>query len=178
MLKLLLILVIIAVVVFAVIVSQQPDDFRIERSMTIAASPADIHAQINDLHKWNAWSPWAKMDPNSKVTFTGPNEGTNSAMRWESDNNNVGVGTMTITESKPGELVRMRLDFEKPMTASNIADFTMTPEGDKTKVTWSMLGKNNFIAKAFSLVMNCDKMVGGMFEQGLASIKSIVETKN
>ena len=44
-------------------------------------------------------------------------------------------------------------------------------------VTWSMLGKNNFMSKAFHLVMNMDKMVGGDFEKGLASLKGVVEAK-
>ena len=40
-----------------------------------------------------------------------------------------------------------------------------------------MAGQNTFITKAVGLLMNCDKMVGGQFEQGLGSIKSIVEAE-
>ena len=83
---------------------------------------------------------------------------------------------MTITESRPNSLVQLRLDFQKPMKATNIAEFTFKPQGKQTLVTWSMSGHNNFIGKAMGLIINCDKMIGGQFEKGLASMKSIVET--
>ena len=68
-----------------------------------------------------------------------------------------------ITESRPSDLVRIKLEFLKPFAAINTAEFTFKPEGNRTAVTWSMFGKNNFIAKAFCLFMNMDKMVGGQF---------------
>jgi hypothetical protein len=36
-------------------------------------------------------------------------------------------------------------------------------------------GKKNFLFKAFGLVMNPDKMVGGEFEKGLADLKLLSE---
>jgi hypothetical protein len=83
---------------------------------------------------------------------------------------------MTITESQPAAIVRFRLDFEKPMQATNTAEFTFLPDGGGTMVTWSMAGKNSFGGKVFGLFMNCDKMVGGQFEKGLATLKSLAET--
>jgi hypothetical protein len=82
---------------------------------------------------------------------------------------------MTITESRPNELVQFKLDFLKPFKATNTAEFTFKPEGNQTTVTWSMYGKNSFIGKAVGLFINCDKMVGGQFEQGLAQMKSVAE---
>jgi hypothetical protein len=82
---------------------------------------------------------------------------------------------MTITESRPSDLIQIKLKFFKPFKATNTAEFTFKTEGNQTVVTWSMFGKNNFMGKAFGLIMNCDKMVGGDFEKGLASLKSIAE---
>jgi hypothetical protein len=87
----------------------------------------------------------------------------------------VGEGRLTITESRPSDLVRIKLEFMKPFAATNTAQFTFKPEGDRTAVTWSMEGKNNFMAKAINLCMNMDKMVGGQFEKGLADMKKVVE---
>jgi hypothetical protein len=56
-------------------------------------------------------------------------------------------------------------------------EFTFKPEGDQTKVTWTMSGKNDFMGKAFGLFMDCDAMVGGDFEKGLANMKAIVEAE-
>jgi hypothetical protein len=114
------------------------------------------------------------MDPNAKNSFEGPPDGVGTSMKWEG-NCKVGVGRMTITESRPGELIRFRLDFEKPMAATNTAEFAFQPKDGATIVTWSMAGKNNFKGKVFGLFMNCEQMVGGHFEKGLAQMKSIVE---
>jgi uncharacterized protein YndB with AHSA1/START domain len=174
MLKLILIGLAVVVVVFLVVVALQPADFRITRSATIAAPPAVVFEQFNDFHNWNAWSPWAKMDPNAKNTFEGSPAGIGSSFAW-AGNNEVGEGRMTITESRPNELVRMKLEFLKPFAATNTAEFTLKGEGNQTSVTWSMSGKNGFMGKAFGLIMNCDKMVGGQFEQGFANLKALVE---
>jgi uncharacterized protein YndB with AHSA1/START domain len=161
-------------VVFVIIVAARPSDFRVTRSATLPASPEAVFAQVNDLHAWEAWSPWAKMDPTAKSTYEGPATGVGAAMSW-AGNNKVGEGKMTITESKPNELIRFRLEFLRPFKATNIAEFTFKPEGNQTVVTWSMSGKNNFMFKAVGLFMNCDKMVGSEFEKGLANLKSVIE---
>jgi hypothetical protein len=164
----------VIVVILVVIVALQPSEFRIVRSAAMSAPAPVVFAEVNDFHKWEAWSPWAKLDPAAKATFEGPPAGTGAVFRW-AGNKEVGEGSMTITESRPSELIRIRLEFLKPFAANNTAEFTFKPEGDQTLVTWSMEGKNNFIAKAFCLFMNMDKMAGGQFEKGLASMKSVAE---
>lgn len=82
---------------------------------------------------------------------------------------------MTITGSRANELVQFKLEFFKPMAGVSDAEFTFKPQGNQTEVTWAMTGKNNFIAKAFCLFMNRDKMIGGQFENGLADLKAIAE---
>ena len=175
--KLLIVLAVLAaiVLVFLIVVAMQPSDFRVSRSATMSAPPATVFVHVNDLQKWQAWSPWMKLDPNAKNSFAGPPAGQGAAMSW-AGNNEVGEGRMTITESRPHELVRFHLEFYKPMAGVSDAEFTFKGEGNQTTVTWTMTGKNNFISRAICMFMNMDKMVGGSFEQGLASIKSIVET--
>ena len=163
------------VVLFIVIVALQPNKFRITRSAGVAAPPEMIFTHVNDLHKWEAWSPWAKMDPACKNSYEGSPAGTGAILAW-AGNKKVGEGRMTITESRPNELIRIRLEFFKPFKATNAAEFTFKPEGNQTLVTWSMSGNNNFMGKAFGLFMNCDKMVGGDFEKGLAAMKSVAES--
>ncbi|HEV3009571.1 MAG TPA: SRPBCC family protein [Burkholderiales bacterium] len=164
------------VVIFLVVVALQPSDFRVERSATMRAPAPAAFAQVNDLHNWRAWSPWEKIDPALKRSYEGPQAGTGATYAWQG-NNDVGEGRMTITESRPGELVRMRLEFFKPFAATNTTEFTFKPSGDTTAVTWTMTGQNNFLSKAICLFVNMDSMVGGMFEQGLAQMKTVVETK-
>ncbi len=169
--------VVVVIGVFAVIVAMRPSDFRVERSAVVSAPAPVVFAQVNDLHNWDAWSPFAKLDPAAKQTFEGPRAGTGAAFAW-AGNKQAGEGRMTITESRPYELIRFRLDFVKPFAVTNTAEFTFTPQGDQTAVTWSMSGRQNFMAKAFCMFMSMDKMVGGEFEKGLAQMKSVAESAN
>jgi Polyketide cyclase / dehydrase and lipid transport len=174
MFKKILVVVLILAIVAVVVVQIQPNQFRIERSTTIRASAADVFAQVNDLHKWEAWSPWAKRDPAMKQTYEGPESGVGAISSW-SGNKEVGEGRMTITQSQPSELVRIKLEFLKPYKATNVSEFKIQPQGDQSMVTWSMSGENDFMMKAVHLVMNMDKMVGADFEKGLANLKSLAE---
>ena len=164
----------LVVVVLAVVVAMQPSEFRIERRATIAAPAAAVFAQVNDFHNWEAWSPWAKLDPAAKNSFEGPPAGKGAAFSW-AGNSKVGEGRMTIVESRPDELVRIKLEFLKPFQATNTAEFTLKPDGERTAVTWSMYGHNGFISRAVFLFVNMDRALGGEFEKGLASMKSAVE---
>jgi hypothetical protein len=162
------------VAAFAAFIALQPSEFRIARSATIAAGAPDVFAQVNDFHKWEAWSPWAKLDPNAKASYEGPSAGEGAVFVW-SGNSQIGEGRMTLTESRPAELIRIRLDFVKPMAATSTTEFTFKPEGERTAVTWAMSGHNNFVSRAICLFMNQDKMVGGYFEQGLANLRAVTE---
>ena len=164
------------IVIFLGVVARQPADFRIERSIAIAAPPADVFAQVNDFHNWAAWSPWEKLDPAMKKTFSGTPTGVGSVYEW-TGNDQVGTGRMTLTDSQPNDLIRIKLEFIKPFEATNTTEFNLKPDGGETKVIWSMAGNNNFMAKAAGLFMNMEKMVGGDFEKGLAQLKSTVEAK-
>ncbi len=162
------------VAVFAIFVAMQPDEFAVERSTTVAAPPQVVFDQVNDFHKWEAWSPWAKLDPMAKNTFEGPDSGEGAQFAW-AGNNEVGEGQMTIVESRSPEHIKIDLEFIKPMAAENVTLFKFTPEGAGTKVVWTMSGTNDFVGKAFCLFMNMDKMVGPYFEKGLAAMKAHAE---
>lgn len=164
----------VIIALFVIIVAMRPSDFRVARSTSIAAPPEQVFPQVNELRNWEAWNPWGKLDPNCKMTYAGPPSGVGASYAW-AGNMKVGEGRNTITESEPNELVRFRLEFAKPMKATNTAEFTFEPKGDQTVVTWTMSGKNNFVGKAFGLFVNCDKMCGSQFEKGLADMKSLVE---
>ena len=172
MIKKILLGLVVAITILLIFVAMQPAAFRVSRSASIAASPATVFEQINDLHKFQAWNPWAKIDPASKITYTGPVSGVDAAYHWVG-NAELGEGSMTIIESKPGELVRARMDFMKPFAASYTAEFTLKPEADKTTVTWSLFGENDFMSKAVKLVINVDKMCGDQFEKGLAALSGV-----
>lgn len=164
----------VVVVLFVIVVALRPSEFRVARTITIAAPPQATFTLVNDFHNWTAWSPWEKLDPALKRTYEGASAGTGAKYSW-AGNKQVGEGRMTVTESNASNLIRIKLEFLKPFAATNVAEFTFEPAGQQTVVTWAMTGKNNFFLKAFGLLMSMDKMVGGDFEKGLASMKSVAE---
>ena len=133
-----------------------------------------MFAQVNDLHKWDAWSPWAKLDPNAKISFEGPEAGQGAAMSW-AGNDKVGEGKMTVVESRPDDAVKLKVDFVKPFEGTSNSEFAFKPEGEGTAVTWAMSAHHNFLEKAMCLVMNGKKMIGDDMEKGLAQLKSVTE---
>jgi hypothetical protein len=164
----------IVIVAFAGIVALRPSGFRVSRTTRMRAPAPAVFEQVNDFHNWEVWNPWGKLDPAMKQTYQGALTGTGAVYTW-TGNKEVGEGRMTIIESRPNDLIRIKLEFFRPFAATNIAEFTFRPEGDQTAVTWNMTGKNNFMAKAIHLFMNMDKMIGAQFERGLAQMKSVVE---
>ena len=162
------------IVIFLIIVAFLPGDFRIERSTAISAPPPVVFDLVNDFHKWTAWSPWDKLDPNLVRTYAGSPSGAGAIYSW-AGNNKVGEGRMTLMDSQPSSLIRIKLEFLKPFQATNTAEFAFVPQGSQTRVTWSMTGTKNFILKLFGLFMSMDKLVGKDFEKGLAQMKASAE---
>jgi len=150
-------------------VATRPERFRVERSAVVGAPPDVVFALIDDFHQWGRWSPWEKVDPDMQRTYAGPAAGPGASYAW-AGNREIGSGRMTILESRPGERVSIRLEFFEPMAATNEASFELAPSGAGTRVTWSMEGRNGFLGKAISLVMDMDAMVGTQFERGLADL--------
>jgi hypothetical protein len=176
MLKFILLGLLVVIVVFVIVVATRPDNFRVSRSATIGAPPAVIFDHVSNLHKMQEWSPFAKIDPAAKMTFTGPESGKDASFSW-AGNAQAGEGSMTCTDCQPNELLGYRLDFLKPFKGTNQVEFTFKPNGDQTVVTWTMSGRYNFVTKAFSIFMDCEKMCGPMFEKGLGELKSLSESQ-
>jgi Polyketide cyclase / dehydrase and lipid transport len=176
MLTKILMVVALLIIVLIIVIALQAPSYTVTRSANIAASPPAVFAHVNDFHNWEAWSPWAKLDPGMKQSFQGAPAGAGAIYSWVG-NKQVGEGRMTITESRPSDLVRIKLEFIKPFASIADTEFTFKPEGNQTAVTWTMSGQKNFMSKAFGLFMNMDKMIGRDFEKGLAQMKSVVEGK-
>jgi len=174
MLVKILIAVVIVVLGLAAFIATRPGEFEVSRSATFAAPAGAVFAQVDELRKWQAWSPWAKKDPQMKQTYEGPPAGTGAVTSWMG-NKDVGEGRMTIVDSRPNELIRFKLEFLKPFAATNSAEFSFQEQGGRTAVTWSMRGQNNFVGKAMGVVFDFDQMIGADFEAGLASLKTLVE---
>lgn len=174
MLAIILILIALLALGIVIVISRQPVDFRITRSIAINVPASSIFPHLNDLRKWQDWSPWAKLDPACKVTFEGPPAGEGAAFAW-AGNSKVGEGRMTVLEACPDAFVRYRVDFVKPFPGTNPAEIVLKPDGVRTEVVWAMEGRKNFVMKAAGLFLDCEKMLGPDLERGLSQLKTLVE---
>lgn len=156
------------IIVVMLVATTKPNEFRVERSRTIAAPADSLQALLTDFHAWTRWSPYEALDPNMKRTYTGAPSGVGSVYAWEG--NKSGSGRMEILSVTPGA-VKIALDFTEPMTAHNTAEFLFIPDGNGTRVTWAMYGANNFVSKMFSVFVSMDRIVGKDFENGLANME-------
>jgi hypothetical protein len=175
MFKIILIALVVALFAVLILAATRPGVFRIERSASIKAASERIFPFINHFHRWTTWSPWEKIDPALKRTYSGANDGKGAKYAWEG-NSKVGMGSMEITESSPPGRVVIKLDFVKPFEGHNIAEFTLVPGGESTTVTWAMHGPVPYIGKIMHLFLSMDRMVGGQFEEGLANLKAAAES--
>ncbi|MBL8642370.1 MAG: SRPBCC family protein [Rhodospirillaceae bacterium] len=174
MLKTIAIVIVVLLAVILGYAATRPDTFKVERSATMNAPPEVVFALINDFKTWTAWSAYETKDPNMKRTYGGAETGVGATYAWDG-NSDIGAGSMVIAESVPATRIKIDMHFTRPMDARNDAVFVLTPDGNGTKVNWSMSGESAFMFKLMSLFFNMDKMIGADFETGLAAMKAVAE---
>ena len=174
MLKIILIVILVIVVGVLGFAATKPDTFSVQRSTSIKAPPEKIFAVINDFHRWPDWSPWEKLDPAMKRTQSGAASGKGAIYEWDG-NSKAGAGRMEIIESTPASKLGIQLDFIKPFEGHNIAEFSLTPEADATRVSWVMHGPTPFVSKVMQVFVSMDTLIGKDFEEGLANLKALTE---
>lgn len=164
----------VPVVTALTVAATKPDRFHVERSSRIQAPPEQIFPFLNDYRRWRTWSPYEKLDPEMKRTYSGAETGQGSVYEWDGDGN-AGKGRIEIIESTPPTGLTMTLDMVKPMACRNIVTYTLEPQGDSTKVTWAMDGAASYASKIVQVFISMDSMVGSQFEEGLANLKTAAE---
>ena len=159
---------------FGIAAFQSPD-YVISREITIQAPAAKIFPYLNSQRLAQAWGPWMDVDPTAKMVLSGPEEGVGARTSW-SGAKQLGTGSALITESVPGQRVHIRLEYTEPMEMIQESDYIIRSSGDQSVVIWRVTGKNGLISRAMGLLVDVDKMVGGMFELGLSKLKKVVES--
>ena len=174
MLKTIAIAVVVVIAGILAFATTRPDSFSVQRTTTVRAPADKVFALITDFHRWSEWSPWEKLDPELKRTFSGPAAGPGAVYEW-SGNSKVGAGRMEVLKAVPASRVDIKLDFIKPFEGHNMAEFTLTPKGENTQVDWVMHGPAPYISKLMGVFVSMDSMIGKDFEAGLANMKAVAE---
>ncbi len=165
----------IAIATVLILAAAKPDTLTVEREINIKAPPQKIFPLISDFRQWRSWSPYEGRDPALKRSYSGAESGKGAVYAWEG-NRNVGSGRMEILQAPPPAAIVIKLDFLKPFEGHNIAEFTMLPQGDSTRLTWRMHGPAPLLSRVMQVFMNMDRMIGKDFEVGLANLKKLTES--
>lgn len=154
----------------------RPNNFRLQRSVRIAASPEKIFALISDFRAWGTWSPFEKKDAAMLRSFGAVTTGAGATYAWRG-NRYVGHGKMEIIEAIPARKLLIKLEFQKPGRSRSIEEFTLRPEGDRTLVVWEIRGRNTFVTNVMmgGWFLDMDARIGKEFEAGLADLKNAAE---
>jgi uncharacterized protein YndB with AHSA1/START domain len=176
MIKLIAIVVVFAIVGILLYATTRPDSFSVRRTASIPAAPAQVFALVNDFRRWSSWSPWEKLDPDMKRSFSGAEQGQGAVYAWEG-NKKVGAGRMEILAAETPSRVEIKLDFIRPFEGHNVTQFSFVPQGDATQVDWVMSGPSPYITKLMGIFVSMDAMIGKDFEAGLANMRQAVAAK-
>ena len=166
-----IVVLLVAILIYA---ASRPNTFLVERSTSIKAPAEKIFPLINDFREWEPWSPWEKIDPSVKRSYSGAVNGEGAIYEWNG-NKEIGKGRMEIIESSPPSKVILKIDFIKPFEAHNTIEFTLVTQGDSTMVTQAMYGPCPYLSRLMGIFFSMDKMVGQKYEEGLANLKAISE---
>lgn len=166
----------LAVVVAAVLglALFQPDSFAVQRSASIQAPADKLFPMVADFRRWAEWSPWEHLDPAMKRVHSGAASGPGAVYEWNG-NDEVGAGRMEVLAAQPPAQLAIKLDFIRPFEGHNTTEFSFTPQGNATLVTWRMAGPMPFVSKLMQVFVSMDKLIGKDFEAGLAKMKAVAE---
>ncbi|WP_298904284.1 SRPBCC family protein [uncultured Psychroserpens sp.] len=152
-----------------------PKRYTVNRSTVIDKPLPEVFNYLKHIKNQDHWSPWKKKDPNMKQEFVGTDGQVGFIAKWDG-NKEVGLGEQEIMNIVENDRVEARLRFFKPWKSESDAVTKVEDLGDgKTKVTWGFSGVNKVPANIFMMMYNVDKHVGKDFEEGLASLKDILE---
>ena len=148
--------------------------FQVVRSIDVKAALETVFAQLDDFHRWTAWSPWEDRDPNLQRAYKGSDSGVGAIYEWIG-NRKAGEGRMAILDVHAPSGLTIKLEFFKPFKSEGTVTFALEADGDTTHVTWSMIGPKTMMTRVMGLFMSMDKAIGPDFEKGLAQLKALVE---
>jgi len=161
-------IIILAVIIIILVGSLfLPKTYSVNRSTVIKASDSTIYQNVSNFNEFVKWNPWSKMEPSAKITISGPVAQPNHLYQWNGDK--TGSGQMEIKSVTPNQMVNIELKFIKPFESLADTRFDIIPQGDSTKVVWTMSGESKGLKKWMGLMM--DKMIGKDFEDGLKYLK-------
>jgi ribosome-associated toxin RatA of RatAB toxin-antitoxin module len=140
----------------------------------MAAPAAVVFNKVNDFKNWPQFSPWAEKEPTAALTYGDTTVGEGGFYAWNGEI--LGEGYMETLSTRANEQIAQTINFIEPFEARSNINWTFTPEGEQTRVTWQMEGKKDFVSKLATIFMgSIEDMTGPDFERGLFKLDSLLQ---
>lgn len=152
-----------------------PAKQELERTVTIQAPAAAVYEQLSKLEHFNTWSVWGRQDSSVKHHLSGTDGTVGASSSWKGDPAISGEGKIEITALEPGKSVTQSILFLSPKKSKANSIFTLAEKNGLTTVTWHFEMLTPRPWNIFNLLSSIDKQLGKDFEEGLNTLKSIVE---
>lgn len=163
----------LAALIFVAILA--PKSETVERSIVVNKPVSEVYSYLVQLQNMEEWSPWSKKDPKTIHEYKGAGNTIGSIHLWTSEHQQVGVGEQEITSVSVDKEVVSELRFTEPFESTSVAYLRFKEQGAFTHVIWGYRAEYNPVQAVFMMAMDLDKHLGGDFEKGLITAKSILE---
>ena len=170
----------LAVIVTTAILSfMMPTSQKAERSIVINSPAVRIYDLLAKLENFNKFSVWSHQDSTAIYTFTGTDGTVGATMAWKGSPEISGAGKLEIVTLDPGRKVVQKIQFINPRKGNAESIFNLVETNTSTtNVTWTFKMASPRPWNIFNLVYNMDKKMGKDFEDGLKTLKIMIEQSN
>ena len=144
---------------------------RVERRITILASPSAIFPLLNDLRNWPVWTAWSERG-NLRVTHGETVNGAGAEQRWQSG---CTEGVVRIVRSDLDERIDYEVDIDHGAHLI-VGRIELQPDGACTRLVWKCAWDRaeNPYRRYVDLLMRW--MIRRDFARGLENLKSLIES--
>ncbi len=173
LLKYIIILLLLTAVLAIAFMALSPKQLAFEKATTINAPSKLVYNIVNDLKKWEKWSPVSAIDPEAEFSYTAKTKGVGAKWSWKG-NKDLGEGSQTIVEAVPNERLKTAMEG---WNGEAYGSWTFQEKNDKTEVSWAFEGpETSFIFRPFNYLMK--KSLQKSYVSGLESIKEMAEQRS
>jgi hypothetical protein len=118
----------IVAVLFTVIGVLLPSSRHIEHSVETNRKLPIVFDSLNSVRRFKDWNLTVAGDPAIKIGYSGPDQGKGAKVSWDSDEEAIGQGSWTITESEAGKRVAYAIeDIDRGYNKRSV--FSLKPTG-------------------------------------------------
>ncbi|PKG56495.1 SRPBCC family protein [Shewanella sp. GutDb-MelDb] len=178
MLKKILIVILVLIALPFIIALFVQKEYSVITNITIDKTTAEVFNYVKYLKNQENFSVWAQMDPNMTKRYLGTDGTVGFVSRWESDNEEVGVGEQEIMRIDEGKRIDFELRFYSPFESTDLAFMTTeSTSTDQTLVKWGFDGHLDYPMNLLFLFMDFETMIGNDLNQGLVQLKQVLEAE-